>query len=222
MILDTVQSNWTVYSMSMPDAEEVAMRGPGRRAGLDRAAVVAAGRDALRDAGASGLSMRGVARRLGVAPNALYSHVGNRGELLDLVLDDVLGSVPVPTEDRAASTPVEVVRDLMLASYDVLVDHAELVPHFLARQGARGEHARGLGEVMLAALGHAGLDSSAAQGAMRLLIVNTIGFAAFAVGGGDAGGPVEPREVRAQLGLALDWLLAGALRDGGGGSGQRR
>lgn len=168
----------------------------------------------LRDDGATGLSVRGVARRLGVAPNALYSHVGNKTELLDLVLDDLLGSVAIPSDDDVAAAPVEVVRELMLSSYDVLVDHADLVPHFLARQGSRGENAQRLGAVMIAALGHAGVEGPAARSAMRVLIVNTIGFAAFSVGGAGAAGPIEPREVRASFELALDWLLAAVLHVG--------
>ena len=106
---------------------------------------------------------------------------------------------------------MESVRELMLASYDVLLAHGDLVPQFLARQGARGELARRLGEVTMDALGRAGLDEPSAAAAMRVLIVNTIGFAAFSAGGSSADGPLEAAEVRSNYEQALDWLLASVV-----------
>ncbi len=149
--------------------------------------------------------MRALAARLGVAPNALYSHVADKTELVDLVLDDVLGGVPLPAEGTVAADPVGAVRAVMLASYDVLVTHADLMPHFLARQGARGGRAVRLGEATLDALERAGITGQQGRDALRVLIVNTIGFAAFAA----EGGVLPAAEVRATYERALDWLLAG-------------
>lgn len=180
-------------------------RGPGQRAGLDRAAVVAAARALLAERGAASLSMRALAARLEVAPNALYSHVRDKEQLLDLVLDAVLGEVPVPDPAELDRDPLGAMRALMLASYDLLVARADLMPHFLARQGARGVRAQALGEVSLAAFARAGLGEVEGREALRVLIVNTIGFAAFTVDGG----PVPAAEVRANHARAVDWLLAG-------------
>jgi TetR/AcrR family tetracycline transcriptional repressor len=167
--------------------------------------VLDAARDLLTEYGLPGLTMRGLAARLGVAPNALYSHVADKTELVDLVLDDVLGAVPLPVERAVERDPLTAVRDLMLASYDVLLTHVDLMPHFLARQGARGEKAQRLGVVMLDALARAGVDEAESRDAMRVLIVNTIGFAAFA----NDDGPVPAAEIRDGYVRALDWLLAG-------------
>jgi TetR/AcrR family transcriptional regulator, tetracycline repressor protein len=202
--LDNVQYNWTVYSLSMPRT-----RGPGQRAGLDRATVIDAARAVLTDAGYAGLTMRGLAGRLGVAPNALYSHVGGKTELVDLVLDDVLGEVTVPDEVSVHRDPLAAVRSIMTASFDVLLAHTDLMPHFLARQGARGEHAVRLGEVTLDALVRAGVESGDADETLRVLIVTTVGFAAFA----PADGPLPADEIRASYLRALDWLLASAVND---------
>ena len=75
------------------------------------------------------LSMRAVAGRLGVAPNALYSHVAGREDLLDAVLDDLLRALPLPdpTVDPEAGLAA-----LMTASHELLLAHPGLVPHFLA------------------------------------------------------------------------------------------
>jgi TetR/AcrR family transcriptional regulator, tetracycline repressor protein len=180
-------------------------RTPGRRAGLGREQVLEAARALLAEKGSAGLTMRALAARLGVAPNTLYSHVADKTQLVDLVLDDVLGGVPLPAAGTAEADPVGAVRAVMLASYDVLVTHADLMPHFLARQGARGERAVRLGEVTLDALERAGVAGRQGRDALRVLIVNTIGFAAFSAGGG----VLPAAEVRATHERALDWLLAG-------------
>ncbi len=185
-------------------------RGPGQRAGLDTVQVLAAARAVLREDGIQALSLRAVARRLGVAPNTLYSHVAGKDDLLDLVLDDVLGGVAVPAEEEVRRDPWGAVRAIMLDSYDVLLAHPGLVPAYLDRQGARGVQAQRLGVVTMRALGNAGLDEESAREAMRVLIVNTVGFAAFSARPEGAGaGVIRADELRRNFENGLDWLLAG-------------
>ena len=185
-------------------------RGPGQRAGLDTLQVLAAARAVLREDGVQALSLRAVARRLGVAPDTLYSHVAGKDDLLDLVLDDVLGGVAVPADEEVRRDPWGAVRAIMLDSYDVLLAHPGLVPAYLDRQGARGVQARRLGVVTMRALGNAGLDEESAREAMRVLIVNTVGFAAFSARPEGAGaGVIRADELRRNFENGLDWLLAG-------------
>ncbi len=185
-------------------------RGPGQRAGLDTVQVLAAARAVLREDGIQALSLRAVARRLGVAPNTLYSHVAGKDDLLDLVLDDVLGGVAIPADEEVRRDPWGAVRAIMLDSYDVLLAHPGLVPAYLDRQGARGVQARRLGVVTMRALGNAGLDEESAREAMRVLIVNTVGFAAFSARPEGAGaGVIGANELRRNFENGLDWLLAG-------------
>jgi TetR/AcrR family transcriptional regulator, tetracycline repressor protein len=184
-------------------------RGRGERAGLDAARVIAAARAVLEQDGAAKLSIRAVARRLGVAPNALYSHVAGRDELLDAVLDDVLGEVSIPSPETLRRVPVQAIHDLMLDSYDVLLRHPGLLPFYLDRQGARGVQAQRLGVCTLEALQRCGLDEREANEAMRVLIVNTVGFAAFSARPGGSGeGPITAPELRRNFERGLDWLLA--------------
>jgi TetR/AcrR family tetracycline transcriptional repressor len=184
-------------------------RGPGERAGLDTQQVVVAARTILEEAGSGALSLRAVARRLGVAPNALYSHVASRDQLLDAVLDAVLSEVPLQSEASARLDPVTALRTLMLDSYDVLLRHPGLMPFYLDRQGARGVQAQRLGTFTMDALQRCGLDERAAREAMRVLIVNTIGFAAFSARPAGSGeGPIPSAELRHNFEQALHWLLA--------------
>jgi AcrR family transcriptional regulator len=74
---------------------------PGRRPSLSRPAIVAAAIAVLDESGVSGLSMRGVAQQLGAGVASLYGHVSGREELLELVFDELVGQVPLPTPDPA-------------------------------------------------------------------------------------------------------------------------
>jgi AcrR family transcriptional regulator len=66
-------------------------RGP--RPGLTVDQVVAAAVELADAEGLAALSMRRVAAELGVAAMTLYTHVPGKGELVDLMLDDVLGEL---------------------------------------------------------------------------------------------------------------------------------
>jgi TetR/AcrR family tetracycline transcriptional repressor len=67
----------------------------GPREPLNRARIVAAAVVVLDADGLAGLTMRRVARELGTGAMSLYRHVASREELLDLVLDELVGAVPV-------------------------------------------------------------------------------------------------------------------------------
>jgi len=182
------------------------VRGPGQRAGLSREAVVAAARAVLDDGAA--LSMRAVAGRLGVAPNALYSHVDGREGLLDAVLDDLLGALPLPDP---SNDPEAGLTAVMTASHELLLAHPGLAPHFVARQGARGPNAQRLGDAMRVLLASAGITDAAAQDtAIRVLVVHAIGDAAVATGP-EGAGPLDLEVLRASYAVGLRWLLRGAL-----------
>jgi len=187
-----------------------AARAPGQRAGLTHAAVLAAARELVAEGGADALTMRALARRLQVAPNALYSHVESKTQVLDDLLDDLLASVEAPGLD--VEDPVAGITALMTSTYTVLTAHPDLVPLFLARQGARGPNAVALGRLMDALLARAGVSGAAAWEARRVLIVHTIGFAAFATGAplaSDADRPIPAEESRRNFSRSLRWLLAG-------------
>jgi AcrR family transcriptional regulator len=186
-----------------------ARRTPGQRAGLTREAVLAGARAALATDGIEGLSMRRLAQRLGVAPNALYSHVAGRDDLIDALLDDTLNEVRAPDPRRGDWRAG--IETIMRRTYAVLLAHPDLVPLYVARRGARGPRAVALGEAMLAMLARGGIEGDPAVEAMRTLIVHTIGFAAFAVG--DPLPPAEsaltPKALETLFTRSLSWLLDG-------------
>ncbi len=191
-------------------------RNPGQRAGLTRSAVLAAARELLAESGVESLTMRALARRLGVAPNALYSHVESRTALLDDLLDDLLAAVAAPDPDSA--DPRGGLVELMSSTYTVLTGHPDLVSLYLARQGARGPHAVRLGQVVDALLTRAGVRAADVAEARRVLTIHAIGSAAFAASAStqqDTAPPLSAGALQLTFARSLLWLLDGALRDAG-------
>jgi AcrR family transcriptional regulator len=76
-------------------------RKPGepRRARLNRDRVLRAAVTLADKAGIDALSMRNLAEELGVVPMALYKHVAGKEELLDGMIDIVIGEVDLPVGD---------------------------------------------------------------------------------------------------------------------------
>src|SRR5947209_18603646 len=72
-----------------------------RRAVLNRERVLRAAVTLADEAGIDAVSMRNLAQELGVVPMALYKHVANKDELIDGMVDVVVGEIdpPVPGGD---------------------------------------------------------------------------------------------------------------------------
>ncbi len=187
-------------------------RSTGQRAGLTRTRLLAAARELLTSGGLDALTMRALARRLDVQPNALYTHVASKAALLEEVLDDVLAGVEAPQIDREDWETA--LHELMASTHAVLLAHADLVTLYVSRQGARGPNAQRLGQIMLELLARGGVTGTHAREAQRVLIVHAIGSAAFTSraplepGEDQAVGPPRTELVRA-FERGLSWLLTG-------------
>jgi AcrR family transcriptional regulator len=94
---------------------------------LSRDRVVGTAVDLLRRYGLGDLSMRRLARELGVAPGALYWHVESKQELLVEVADVLLTQVPEPS---AGQPPAEALTGVAVAIRETLAqvpDAADVV-----------------------------------------------------------------------------------------------
>jgi AcrR family transcriptional regulator len=60
----------------------------------DQERIVAAARELIEAGGVEALSMRKLAAEVGVAPTAIYWHVGSREDLLNAVLDAMIADLP--------------------------------------------------------------------------------------------------------------------------------
>lgn len=145
-----------------------------RRNSLSRDEIVTAA-FAMFEEGASDVSLRAVAARIGSSPMGLYAHIATKGDLLDALADRVLSELP----DAAASGSwLESVVDLGVAHLGVLRRHPWAVPILLARPNP-GPMAARIGESYLGLLGR-GMDPAAAATAFLSLLALVYGTAAFA------------------------------------------
>lgn len=108
-------------------------RRPGRplSPAVTREGICAAALAITRESGYESLTMARVARRLGVAPSALYNHIAGKDELMALLQDAVMGEVAVD-ELLAAARGEMPVADALRAwarSYRaVFAEHPPLIP----------------------------------------------------------------------------------------------
>ncbi|MBW1600223.1 TetR/AcrR family transcriptional regulator [Streptomyces sp. JJ38] len=76
-----------------------ARRGASQRAPLSRERVIRTAMAVADEKGTAALSMRAVAKQLGVEAMSLYHHVAGREDLLDGMVDAVFGEIDLPPRD---------------------------------------------------------------------------------------------------------------------------
>ena len=148
--------------------------GESSRPTLTRERVVAEALTVISMDGAEALSMRGLARRLGVVPGALYRHVRSKEQLHDLVLDGVLAEVDCQVDHSQPWT--EQVTVLAQRLRMVLEDHPGIAG-LLKTRDPISPHSLALAEAFLAPLHAAGLPEHQTALAYRLIYDYTLGFA---------------------------------------------
>ncbi|MEU4509780.1 TetR/AcrR family transcriptional regulator C-terminal domain-containing protein [Nonomuraea wenchangensis] len=126
-------------------------RGPRQR--LELAAVVDAAVAAADRAGPAALSMRALAQELGIGTASLYTYVPGKAELLELMVDRVVGGQPLPDATSGWRAGLRGVAEADLAAYrahpwllQVSTSRTVFGPHVLARYEATLAllHGRGL------------------------------------------------------------------------------
>jgi len=160
----------------MSTSERPRHRGAGQRAGLTRELVLAAARRIADTEGVDRLTMRRLAAELGVLPNALYTYVPDKEALLDALIDDLLAGVEA--DGPADGDWRDGLARVMDSSRRLLLAHPQLVPVFLTRPGM-GPNAVRLGEITFGLLRRGGLEGERAVEAFRVLLIYSLGFAAF-------------------------------------------
>ncbi|MCA9571992.1 MAG: TetR/AcrR family transcriptional regulator C-terminal domain-containing protein, partial [Myxococcales bacterium] len=124
--------------------------------------------------GADGVSLRGVARRLGVHVTSLYNHVPSKPALLDAMVDRALSGITPPDPHAPWQ---ERVRTLAVDFYQALAAHPALIPVLASERGR--PTSPGLFAVMEAALtclSDAGLSPSHQVSAFRGFLAMVMGL----------------------------------------------
>jgi len=155
------------------------------RRALTRERVVTEALAVVNTDGAQALSMRALARRLGVVPGALYRHVRNKDQLYDLILDAVLAEVDCRTDP--ALPWIAQVGTLAHRLRAVLESHPGIAALLKTRDPV-SPASLALAEAFLAPLHAAGLSGHQSALAFRLIYDYTLGFALA-----DPASPAEQR-----------------------------
>jgi AcrR family transcriptional regulator len=146
---------------------------------IDRDAVLATGLEVADDVGLDGLTMQAVADRLGVTPMALYRHVANKSDLLDGVVERLLGEI-VPPDDELGwdDQLIAIGRAVRGAARR----HPAVFPLLLQRP-ATTPTAKRARERVYAVLRKAGVPEPSVPRVERILSTMVLGFAASEVSG---------------------------------------
>ncbi len=136
---------------------------------------MAAAEELLEELGVAGVTMRGVADRLGVGTMTLYGYFQDKDELLDAIIEASGAQLTLPAMEGDWKMSL---RALMLALHDQLIEHPFLVELRLRRPIISAQAMRWT-EAALSILHRAGFSPGHAAEVFRPLFVYTFGHAAF-------------------------------------------
>ena len=179
--------------MNETSTPQLKKRGPARS--LDEARIVDAALELLDRGGPAALGIRGVAARLGVRPNALYTYVTDRAALERALAERVLSLADVATLAAPGRGWRERIQDFGLGLRATLLQHPGAAS-LLTTAPMDGPTAVVVGELLMAALEEAGLAPEDAARATYLLIVQVIGSVALDVAETDGHAPLQDETVR--------------------------
>jgi TetR/AcrR family transcriptional regulator, tetracycline repressor protein len=176
-------------------SESVTPKHRGPRRALSEDELLDAALSLLDEGGAGGASIRGIAARVGVAPNAVYTYFPDKAAVVTAIVERLLGEVDhgvFADRDRPWRERLEA---LALELRARLCAHPGAVPLVIGGP-MDGPHALALNERLLELLADAGLDPTDAARAAYLLIVYVFGSIALEVADLHQPGPLPPEPER--------------------------
>src|SRR4051794_10968255 len=153
-------------------AERERRRGPRRALTEDE--ILDAALDLLDEGGVDAASVRGIAARVGVAPNAVYTYFPGKAAVFKALVERLLGEVDQGVFADREQPWRQRVETLALELRERLTAHPGAIGLMIGGP-MDGPHALALNERLLELLGDAGLGPTAAARASYLLIVYVFG-----------------------------------------------
>ena len=140
---------------------------------LSRERVLRAAIALADEGGIEALSMRKLARELGVEAMSLYNHVANKDEILDGIIDLVAGEIDLPADETDWKTAI---RQSAISTRDVFLSHPWASSLWMSRAGGSARLRRG--DWMLRTLREAGLSKDLTYHAFHIVESQILGFTA--------------------------------------------
>jgi TetR/AcrR family tetracycline transcriptional repressor len=168
-------------------------RGP-RRA-LSEEAILDAALSLLDHGGPDAASVRGIAARVGVTPNAVYTYFPDKAAVVRALVERLVGEVDHDVFADRGRPWRERVEALALELRARLSAHPGAVS-LMVGGPLGGDQTRALNERLLQLFGDAGLDDADAARASYLLLVHVFGSVALEVADRYRTGPLPPESER--------------------------
>jgi len=140
--------------------------------------------------GIESLTMRRLARELGVEAMSLYNHVANKGDLVDAMVDLVVSEIELPA---TSDTWDVAVRECAISAHEVLLRHpwsCSLVMSTTSTRIARNARVRYM-EWLLGRLREAGFSAELTYHAYHALDSHILGFTLWELGHSGAANAVR-------------------------------
>lgn len=170
-------------------------RRPGPRRALTEDEILDAALSLLDDGGANAASVRGIAAKVGVAPNAVYTYFPDKASVINALVERLLGEVDHGVFADREQPWRQRVESLALELRARLAAHPGAV-HLMIGGPLDGPQALALNERLLELLADAGVDPTDAARAAYLLIVYVFGSIALDVADVRRPGPMPPESQR--------------------------
>lgn len=168
---------------------------PGPRRTLSQGQILDAAHALLAEKGPAGVSIRGIASRLGVAPNAVYTYFPDKAAVLGALVDGVLGRVDRSRFDDPDVAWRDRIHGIALGLREVLLADAGVVA-LMGGVPLGGPNALAVGETLLEVLAVGGLDAEPAARASYLLTVYVLGAISLEAAELVRPGPPPPEDER--------------------------
>lgn len=184
---------------------------------VTREGICAAALEIAREQGYESLTMARLARRLGVAPSALYNHIGSKDELLALLQDAVMGEVSVAELEAAArgeAPVVEAMRAWARSYRAVFAAHPPLIPVIATLPIAGAPRTQGVYEAVCAALARTRLRPAEVLARVIALESFIYGSAYDVTAPAEIFDVAEGRTALPALAAAVEAFQAGRVRAG--------
>jgi AcrR family transcriptional regulator len=171
---------------------------PGPRRALTEDEILDAALSLLDDGGAVAASVRGIAAKVGVAPNAVYTYFPDKAAVVKALVERLLGEVDHGVFADRAQPWRHRVESLAVELRARLTAHPGAVSLMIGGP-MDGPHALALNERLLELLADAGLEPADAARAAYLLIVYVFGSIALEAAAHHQPGPLPPESERIAL-----------------------
>jgi TetR/AcrR family transcriptional regulator, tetracycline repressor protein len=179
----------------VPGPDRSGRRRPGRRRALTEDEILDAALSLLDEGGRQAASVRGIAARVGVAPNAVYTYFPDKAAVVAALVERLLGEVDHDVFADRERPWRERVEALALELRGRLSAHPGAVD-LVAGGPLSGRNALAINERLLQLLGDAGLPATDAARASYVLIVYVFGSIALEVADVDHAGALPPESER--------------------------